>query len=84
MNTFSCTQYIEEACLDLRQKAEYQTDKDLYNVIRLQQIIESIDRSSTCLRSDEDARSTYLRIRAELEEFRVYLVSNVSESRKFS
>lgn len=82
MNTFPCTQYIEEGCLALREKAEFRTDKDLYHVIRLQRIIETIDKIATSSGSDGDAQSAYLRVRAELEEFRAYLCSDVSDSRK--
>jgi hypothetical protein len=82
MNTFACTQFIEEGCLALRQKAEYRTDKDLYHVIRLQRIIENIDQVARASDSDADAHSSYLRVRSELEEFRVYLCSDVSDSRE--
>lgn len=82
MNTFSCTTFIEDGCLALQQKAEYRTDKDLYHVIRLQKIIENIDQiSEGGHQSDDEAHSSYLRVRAELEEFRVYLCSDVSDSR---
>lgn len=80
LNTFPCTQFIEDGCLDLQQKAEYRTDKDLYHVIRLQRIIESIDKIATASDSDSDAQSAYLRVRSELEDFRVYLCSDVSDS----
>lgn len=82
MNTFLCTQFIEEACLDLQQKGEYRTDKDLYHVIRLQRIIEGIDKIATASDSESDAQSAYLRVRSELEDFRVYLCSDVGDSRK--
>jgi len=81
-NTFACTQFIEEGTLALREQAEYRTDKDLYHVIRLQRIIEGIDKIATASDSDADAQSAYLRVRTELEEFRVYLCSDVSDSRK--
>lgn len=84
MNTFPCTQYIEEGCLALQQKAEYRTDKDLYHVIRLQRIIENIDKIATSSGSEADAQSSYLRVRSELEEFRVFLCSDVSDSRKLT
>ncbi|CAO2647335.1 Nn.00g082570.m01.CDS01 [Neocucurbitaria sp. VM-36] len=80
MNTFPCTQTIEDGCSSLRQQAEYRTDKDLYHVIRLQRIIENIDKIATSPNSDVDAQSAYLRVRSELEEFRVYLCSDVSDS----
>ncbi|KAJ4373575.1 hypothetical protein N0V86_007717 [Didymella sp. IMI 355093] len=81
MNTFACTPFIEEGCLALQQKAEYRTDKDLYHVIRLQQILENIDQvAKAAHHSDAEAHSSYLRVRAELEEFRVYLCSDVSDS----
>lgn len=82
MNTFPCTQYIEEGCLALREKAEFRTDKDLYHVIRLQRIIETIDKIATSTGSDGDTQSAYLHVRGELEEFRAYLCSDVSDSRK--
>jgi 3-methyladenine DNA glycosylase Tag len=81
MNTYPCTPFIEEGTLALRQKGEYRTDKDLYHVIRLQRIIENIDKIAS---SKGDAQSAYLRVRAELEEFRAYLCSDVSDSRKSS
>lgn len=84
MNTFPCTQFIEEGCHSLQETAEYRTDKDLYHVIRLQQIIESIDTIATSSSTCTDAQSEYLRVRSELEEFRVYLCSDVSDSRKLS
>ena len=85
MNTFACTPWIEEGCLALQQKAEYRTDKDLYHVIRLQRIIENIDQiANAAHQSDVEAHSSYLRVRAELEEFRVYLCSDVSDSRMCS
>ncbi|KAJ8113430.1 hypothetical protein OPT61_g4427 [Boeremia exigua] len=81
MNTFACTSFIEEGCLALQQKAEYRTDKDLYYVIRLQRIIETTDQiAKAAVHSDVDAHSSYLRVRAELEEFRVHLCSDVSDS----
>lgn len=84
MNTFACTPFIEEGCLALQQKAEYRTDKDLYHVIRLQRILENIDQIAKAAHvSDAEAHSSYLRVRAELEEFRVYLCSDVSDSRKY-
>lgn len=84
MNTFACTPFIEEGCLALQQKAEYRTDKDLYHVIRLQRIIENIDQvAKTTHNSDTEAHSSYLRVRSELEEFRVYLCSDVSDSRMY-
>jgi hypothetical protein len=83
-NTFGCTQFIEEGTLALGEKAEYRTDKDLYHVIRLQRIIENIDKIATATDSEADAHSAYLRVRSELEEFRVYLCSDVSDSRRSS
>ncbi|KZM26747.1 uncharacterized protein EKO05_0010122 [Ascochyta rabiei] len=81
MNTFACTPFIEGGCLSLQQKAEYRTDKDLYHVIRLQRIIENIDQiAKAAHHSEAEAHSSYLRVRAELEEFRVYLCSDVSDS----
>lgn len=80
MNTFQCTQFIEEGCLTLQQQAEYRTDKDLYHVIRLQRIIESIDKIADSSASDDDAHSSYVRVRSELEDFRVHLCSDVSDS----
>jgi hypothetical protein len=82
MNTFQWTQSIEEGTLSLREAAEYRTDMDLYHVIRLQRIIENIDKISTPSGVDNDAQSAYLRVRSELEEFRSYLCSDVSDSRK--
>lgn len=82
MNTFVCTHYIEEGTIELRERAEYRTDRDLYHVIRLQRIIETIDKISTSPGSDEDAQSAYLQVRAELEQFRAHLCSDVSDSRE--
>jgi hypothetical protein len=81
-NTFACTRFIEEGTLALREKAEYRTDKDLYHVIRLQRIIENVDKIANASDSEEDAHAAYLRVRTELEEFRIYLCSDVSDSRK--
>jgi 3-methyladenine DNA glycosylase Tag len=81
-NTFACTQFIEEGTLALREKAEYRTDKDLYHVIRLQRIIENVDKIANATDSEADAQAAYLRVRTELEEFRVFLCSDVSDSRK--
>lgn len=83
-NTFACTHFIEEGTIALGENAEYRTDKDLYHVIRLQRIIEGIDKIATATDSDADAHAAYLRVRTELEEFRVYLCSDVSDSRKSS
>lgn len=83
MNTFPCTQFIEEGCLALQQKSEFKTDRDLYHVIRLQRIIESIDTLASQSSSETEAQSSYLRVRSELEEFRTYLCSDVSDSRKY-
>ncbi|KAF2734371.1 hypothetical protein EJ04DRAFT_247692 [Polyplosphaeria fusca] len=86
MNTFACTHSIEEGCLALKQKAEYRTDQDLYHVIRLQRIIENIDSLANQSSSDTEAQTSYLRVRSELEEFRIYLrtggssMSDVSDS----
>lgn len=80
MNTFQCTPCIEEGCLSLRQKSQYQTDKDLYHVIRLQRIIENIDKLADQSFSDIDAQNAFLQTRAELEEFRIYLSSDVGDS----
>ena len=82
MNTFSCTPSIENGCIALQQSAEYRTDQDLYHVIRLQQIIDSTEKIATLSGSDEDAHIAYLRVRLELEEFRAYLCSDASDSRK--
>jgi|TARA_R110002003_G_scaffold215_4_gene16452 hypothetical protein len=82
LNTFPCTQSIEEGTLALGETAEYRTDKDLYHVIRLQRIIENIESIASATGPDADAHEAYLRVRAELEEFRVYLCSDVSDSRK--
>lgn len=82
MNTFPCTQYIEDGCLALGQRGEYRTDKDLYHVVRLQRIIENIDTIANQSSLEGDAQSSYIRVRTELEEFRVFLVSDVSDSRK--
>ncbi|KAL5117367.1 hypothetical protein ACEQ8H_004683 [Pleosporales sp. CAS-2024a] len=79
-NTFACTHFIEEGTLALRENPQYRTDKDLYHVIRLQRIIEGIDKIANASDSDADAQSAYLRVRSELEEFRVYLCSDVSDS----
>jgi hypothetical protein len=83
MNTFPCTPFIEEGCLALREHAEYRTDKDLYHVIRLQRIIENIDKIANVSDADSDAQSAYLRVRNELEEFRGFMSSDVSDSCKF-
>jgi hypothetical protein len=82
MNTFACTDAIEQGTFALREEAEYRTDKDLYHVIRLQRIIESIDKISTAPGSDADAQSDYHRVHSELEEFRTHLCYDVSDSRK--
>jgi hypothetical protein len=84
MNTFPCTPTIEEGTLALRKEAEFRTDKDLYHVIRLQQIIERIDKVSTLSGSDEDVQSAYLCVRSDLEKFRIHMSSDVSDSRKSS
>lgn len=83
MNTFPCTQFIEEGCLALQQKGDFKTDRDLYHVIRLQRIIESIDTLATQSSSEAEAQSSYLRVRSELEEFRAFLCSDFSDSREF-
>lgn len=82
LNTFPCTPSIEEGTLALGETAEYRTDKDLYHVIRLQRIIENIESIASGTGPDADAHAAYLRVRSELEEFRVYLCSDVSDSRK--
>lgn len=82
MNTFPCTQTIEEGTLALRETNEYRTDQDLYHVIRLQRIIENIDKIATATDEDSDTQSAYLRVRSELEEFRAFLCSDVGDSRK--
>lgn len=86
MNTFACTHYIEEGCLALQQRSEYRTDKDLYHVIRLQRIIETIDTLANQSSSDACTQTAYLRTRSELEEFRIYLSSDSdgTDSRKSS
>ncbi|KAH7135159.1 hypothetical protein B0J11DRAFT_547183 [Dendryphion nanum] len=80
MNTFQCTPCIEEGCMSLRQNSEYRTDQDLYHVIRLQRIIESIDKLADQSYSDAEAQNAYMQTRAELEEFRRYLQSDVNDS----
>jgi hypothetical protein len=82
INTFPCTQFIEEGCLALGQKSEYPTDKDLYYVIQLQRIIENVESFARDARSEADAQVAYERVRTELEEFRVFLTNDVSDSRK--
>lgn len=64
------------------QKGEYRTDKDLYHVVRLQQIIETIHTLADPAYSEQQAQGAFLRTRSDLEAFRAYLVSNVTESRK--
>jgi hypothetical protein len=68
--------------LSLGQRAEYRTDKDLYHVIRLQRIIENIESLAKESSSEADAHAAYVRVRTELEEFRVYLSNDVSDSSK--
>ncbi|KAJ4377462.1 hypothetical protein N0V83_000287 [Neocucurbitaria cava] len=80
MNTFLCTPTIEDGCSSLQEKAEYRTDTDLYHVIRLQRIIENIDKLAKSPDSDTDAQAAYLQVRSELEDFRVHLCSDVSDS----
>lgn len=82
MNTFPCTHFVEEGCLALGQKAEYRTDKDLYHVIRLQRIIENIESLARESSSKIEAQDEYMRVRGELEEFRIYLSVDVSDSRE--
>jgi hypothetical protein len=85
MNTFACTQYIEEGCLALQQRAEYRTDSDLYHVIRLQRIIENTEKLAVAPSSNSEAQSSCFRARQELEDFRSFLVSaqDASDSRKW-
>jgi len=83
MNTFPCTHFIEEGCLALQQNGEAKTDRDLYHIIKLQRIIENIETLVNQSSSESEVQSSYLRVRSELEEFRVYLCSDVSDSRKF-
>ena len=66
----------------MRQKGQYRTDQDLYHVIRLQRIIENIDKLADQSFSDIEAQNAYLQTRTELEEFRIYLSSDVGDSRK--
>lgn len=80
MNTFSCTPSIEEGCAALMRKGDYKTDKDLYHVIRLQQIIENVHTLADQAYSDQQAQDAFLRTRAELEAFRAFLVTDVTES----
>ena len=84
MNTFACTQYIEEGCLALQQREEYRTDRDLYHVIRLQRIIENIETLASVSGSDAEAQSAFFRVRQELEGFRPILVAaqDATDSRK--
>ena len=82
MNTFPCTRFIEEGCLALQQTSQCQTDKDIYHVIRLQRIIETIDTLANEASSDTEVQSSYLRVWSELEQFRAHMVSDVSDSRK--
>lgn len=82
MNTFHCTQFIEEGCLTLRQRAEFKTDKDLYHVIRLQRIIDRIDTLANPAQSDHEAQTAYLNTLAELDEFRSQLISDACDSRE--
>ncbi|KAF2871237.1 hypothetical protein BDV95DRAFT_57697 [Massariosphaeria phaeospora] len=80
MNSFQCTPFIEEGCRTLRESGEYRTDRDLYHVIRLQRIIESIETLAAQSTSESQAHAAFLRVRSELEEFRVHLASNVTDS----
>ncbi|KAF1969816.1 hypothetical protein BU23DRAFT_652168 [Bimuria novae-zelandiae CBS 107.79] len=80
MNTYPLTQSIEEGCLDLGQRAEYRTDKDLYHVIRLQKIIENIETLAREQGSETEVQDAYVRVRTQLEEFRVFLSVDVSDS----
>ncbi|KAF2021112.1 hypothetical protein BU24DRAFT_446202 [Aaosphaeria arxii CBS 175.79] len=80
MNTFPCSTFVEEGCRALRQRGEFQTDKDLYHIIRLQRIIENIDTVADQSLSDADAQEAFLRTRSELEEFRMHLHTDVSDS----
>lgn len=82
MNTYACTQSIEDGCLALGQRAEYRTDKDLYHVIRLQKIIENIETLARSTGSEAEAEEAYVRVRAQLEEFRAFLSVEVSDSRE--
>ncbi|KAK7189033.1 hypothetical protein DPSP01_004141 [Paraphaeosphaeria sporulosa] len=80
MNTYPCTQTIEDGCLALGQRAEYRTDKDLYHVIRLQKIIENIETLAKSPGSEAEAEDAYMRVRSQLEEFRAFLSVEVSDS----
>ncbi|KAF1962485.1 hypothetical protein CC80DRAFT_542800 [Byssothecium circinans] len=80
MNMFPCTKMIEDGCLSLGQTREYRTDKDLYHVIKLQQIIETTEALGRDATSDIVAQEAYLRMRDELEAFRTYLNSDFSDS----
>ncbi|ORY01446.1 hypothetical protein BCR34DRAFT_98070 [Clohesyomyces aquaticus] len=80
LNVFPWSQHIEAGCLALREKAQYKTDKDLYHVIQLQRIIDGIESLSAPTSSEDEAHAAYLRTRAELEQFRAYLVTDVSDS----
>ena len=82
LNPFPCSHYMEESYLLLGQRAEYRTDKDLYHVIRLQRIIENIESLAKEPSSEAHAQAAYVRVRTELEEFRMYLSTDVSDSRK--
>ena len=83
LNPFPCTQHLIEGCLSLGQRAEYSTDKDIYHVIRLQRIIENIESIAKDPSSEADAQAAYVRVRTELEEFRMYLSNDMSDSRKY-
>lgn len=82
LNTYPCTQTIEDGCLALGQKAECRTDKDLYHVIRLQKIIENIESLAKSPGLEAEAEIAYMRVRSQLEEFRAFLSVDVSDSRQ--
>ncbi|PVI00449.1 hypothetical protein DM02DRAFT_527040 [Periconia macrospinosa] len=80
LNVFPCSPTIEEGCLALGRAGEYRTDKDLYHIIRLQRIIEGIEKISREFNTDAEAHDAYLRVRSELEEFRIYMDHDLTDN----
>ncbi|CAI6297322.1 unnamed protein product [Periconia digitata] len=80
LNVFPCSPTIEEGCMSLGRTGEYRTDRDLYHIIRLQRIIEGIEKISRESNTDAEAHDAYLRVRSELEEFRIYLSHDITDN----
>jgi hypothetical protein len=84
LNTFPYTPYVEECCVSLCERYEYATDEHLYYIVRLQNIMETIDSVSLQRNSGAAARNAIIQTKSQLESFSAHLAFDLNDNREWS